>query len=70
MREFRCRDAGMTCDYVARGASDRDVMDDAFTHARDAHGMSRDREMEERVLGLIHDERTDGERQSTGGLIP
>lgn len=70
MREFRCRDAGLTCDYVARGASDREVMDDAFRHARDAHGMARDRELEDRVLGLIHDGRADDDRQSMGGLLP
>jgi predicted small metal-binding protein len=70
MREFRCRDAGMDCDYVARGASDREVMDQAFRHAHDAHGMSRDRELEDRVLGLIRDEGADDDRQSMGGLIP
>ncbi|HET9596987.1 MAG TPA: DUF1059 domain-containing protein [Anaeromyxobacteraceae bacterium] len=70
MRDFHCRDAGQSCDFVARGASDRQVLDQAFRHAEQAHGMTRTREMEERVLGLIHDEDSDAHRQSMGGVMP
>lgn len=70
MRDFHCRDAGMKCDFVARGQSDREVVEQASRHAQDAHGMARSAELEDRVLGLIHDEDSDAHRQSMGGAMP
>jgi hypothetical protein len=39
-------------------------------HARDVHGVKVDRELERRVLGVVHDSEDDAHRQSMGGLIP
>lgn len=39
-------------------------------HARDVHGIKADRELERRVLGVVHDSEDDAHRQSMGGLIP
>ncbi len=70
MRDFHCRDAGQRCDFVARGTTDREVVEQASRHAEQAHGMRRSRELEDRVLGLIHDEDSDAHRQSMGGVLP
>lgn len=29
MKDLHCRDAGMSCDYVARGNSEKEIMDQA-----------------------------------------
>jgi len=34
-----CRDVGVDCDFVARGATEKEVLDKAAEHARMAHGM-------------------------------
>jgi len=70
MKDFHCRDAGLSCDFVARGTTDRQVLDQAARHAEQAHGQARTREVEERVLRLIHDEDSDAHRHSMGGIIP
>jgi predicted small metal-binding protein len=70
MRDFHCSDAGMKCDYVARGSSDPEIVEQATRHAEQVHGMRRTDELEQRVLGLIHDERSDAHRTSMGGAIP
>jgi predicted small metal-binding protein len=62
MKDLHCRDAGLSCDFVARGTDDRQVLEQATRHAQQAHGQARTREMEERVLGLIHDEDSDAHR--------
>ncbi len=70
MRKFHCRDAGVSCDFVARGSSNEEVLEQASRHAEQAHGMQRTKDLEDRVLGLIHDEESDAHRQSMGSLIP
>jgi predicted small metal-binding protein len=70
MRDFHCRDAGMRCDFVARGNTDREILDQAGKHARDAHGMNMDPDLEKRVRGLIHEEDSDQHRSSMGSKSP
>ena len=71
MRDFHCSDAGMKCDFVARGPSDRDIVDQAARHAEQAHGMERTEDLERRVQELIHDEQSDAHRLSSmGGVLP
>ena len=36
---FRCADAGTQCDYIARGQTDDEVMQDVGRHAQEVHGM-------------------------------
>lgn len=56
MKEVRCRDLGMTDDYVARGSTEREVMEDLERHAREAHGIDRfDEEMRRRVREKIRE---------------
>jgi predicted small metal-binding protein len=70
MRDFHCKDAGMKCDFVARGNTDREILDQAGRHAKDAHGMNMDPELERRVRALIHDENSELHRNSIGAEIP
>jgi predicted small metal-binding protein len=70
MRDFHCKDAGMKCDFVARGNTDREVLDQAGRHAKDVHGMKMDRDLEKRVQGLIHDENSEAHRKSMSGMSP
>jgi predicted small metal-binding protein len=70
MRDFHCRDAGMSCDFVARGQSDREILDQASRHAKQSHNMTMTPDLEGKVLGLIHDEDSDAHRQSMGTMIP
>ncbi len=39
-KQFRCRDLGLECDYVACGHTDQEILDKAELHAGKAHGMS------------------------------
>jgi predicted small metal-binding protein len=64
MKDLHCRDAGMKCDYVARGSSDEDVLKQAGTHAQSVHGMSVTPELEKQMRGLIHDESSEAHRRS------
>ncbi len=34
-----CRDVGVDCDYVARGATEEEILAKAAEHGRSAHGM-------------------------------
>ena len=64
MRDFHCRDAGMKCDYVARGSSDDEIMTQAGKHAQTVHGMSLSPDLEKTVRGLIHEESSEAHRRS------
>lgn len=65
MKDFHCRDAGLDCDWTARGESEKDVLEQAGRHAEQAHGMKATPELETRVRGLIHDESSEAHRRST-----
>jgi predicted small metal-binding protein len=65
MKDFHCRDAGIDCDWVARGESEKEIMDQASRHAEQAHGMKATPELATKVRGLIHDESSDDHRRST-----
>ncbi len=38
-KHLRCRDVGLDCDFVARGASEDEVMQKAAAHAERDHGI-------------------------------
>jgi len=56
MKDFHCKDAGFTCDYVARGDTKDEIMKQASEHAEKAHKMPVTPELAHRVESLIHDE--------------
>ena len=38
-KQFRCRDLGLECDFVACGGDDEEIMREAEIHAEKSHGM-------------------------------
>ena len=56
MKDFRCRDSGMNCDFVATGATDDEVLRKAGDHAASVHHLEVTQELASRVVSLIHDE--------------
>lgn len=54
---LRCRDVGMDCDFVARGGSEEEILEQAAHHAREAHGMAEiSAELLAKVKAAIQDE--------------
>ena len=54
---LRCADVVGSCDFVARGDSEEDIMQQAAEHARTAHNMNEiTPEVAEQVRGAIKDE--------------
>ena len=39
-KTVNCRDVGVDCDFVARGETEQEVLEQCAVHARTAHGMS------------------------------
>lgn len=53
----RCRDVGVDCDYVARGETEEEVLQQCAEHGKAAHGMAEiPPEMVEKVRAAIHEE--------------
>ena len=67
MRDFHCSDAGMKCDFVAKGSSDEEIVKQAGSHAQQAHGMKMTPDLEKTVRGLIHDDTSDAHKRSMSG---
>ncbi len=56
-----CRDIGVDCDFVARGQTEQEVLQQCAEHARTAHGMNEiSPELAEKVRSGIREE---GERK-------
>ena len=54
---LRCRDVGVDCDFVARGATEDEVMAKAEEHACTDHGFTGiPPELADKVKASIHDE--------------
>jgi len=54
---LKCRDVGVDCDFVARGATTEEVLAKAKDHACSDHGFaSIPPELAEKVVAAIHDE--------------
>lgn len=57
MKVLRCRDVGVNCDFVARGATVEEIMQKAAAHAKVDHGMAAiPPELAEKVKASIKDE--------------
>ena len=65
MKDFHCRDAGLDCDWAARGDSNEEILKQVGTHAQQAHKMTATPELIQKVTGLIHDEQSDAHRKSS-----
>jgi predicted small metal-binding protein len=64
MKDFHCKDAGMKCDFVARGDSNQEIVRQAGEHAQQVHKMTVTPELTKKVESLIHDENSDAHRKS------
>lgn len=54
---LRCRDVGVDCDFVARGATVEEVLEKAKEHACSDHGFPTiPPELADKVVAAIHDE--------------
>ena len=65
MKDFHCKDTGASSDFVARGNSNQEILDQVGKHAQSAHNMQVTPDLTRKVEGLIHDESSDAHRQSS-----
>jgi predicted small metal-binding protein len=54
-KEFRCRDLGNDCDFVACGKSEEELLDRAADHAKLEHKMKSSHEIYDRAGEAVHD---------------
>ena len=56
-RVVSCKDVGVDCDFVMRGETDQDILQQAAEHARTAHNMTEiPPEVAEKLRVAIRDE--------------
>ncbi len=55
MRDFHCRDVDLNCEFVAKGDTTDEVLDETERHLEEAHHVAVTPELEERVKWLTHD---------------
>jgi predicted small metal-binding protein len=56
MKEVRCADAGMACDFVAQAATEQELLKKVADHARAKHGITQvTPELVEKVKKIMHD---------------
>jgi len=65
MKDFHCRDAGLDCDFVARGNDSKEILAQVGKHAQSAHKMQVTPELSKKVEGLIHDESSEAHKRSS-----
>ena len=51
MKQFKCGDVVLGCEWVTRSEDENELFDDISSHARDAHGMD---EVPPEVVDKIH----------------
>ena len=64
MKDMHCRDAGIDCDFIAKGNTTKEILDQVGPHAQKAHGMTVTPELAKKVESLIHDENSEAHRRS------
>lgn len=56
MRQIKCREIGVDCDFVAQGNTDEEVVEACRKHGKEAHGMQTlPPELEQKVRRHISD---------------
>jgi predicted small metal-binding protein len=54
LKQFRCGDVVLGCEWVARDDDEQALFDEISTHARDAHGMDEvPPEVVDQIRGVI-----------------
>lgn len=64
MKDFHCRDAGMDCDFVAKGMTNDEVLKKAGEHAQKVHHLAASGDLTKKVVSLIHDESSEEHKRS------
>jgi predicted small metal-binding protein len=55
---IHCRDAGVDCDFVARGETEEELFRNALEHGRTSHGMTEiPKDLQEKMRKLIREEK-------------
>jgi len=55
---IHCRDAGVDCDFVARGETEEELFRNALEHGRAFHGMTEiPKDLQEKMRTLIREEK-------------
>ncbi|AIF84188.1 putative small metal-binding protein [Candidatus Nitrososphaera evergladensis SR1] len=55
--EMKCRDVGFNCDFVAKGNSEQEIMQQAAAHAQRDHGMKPEEiteDLQNKIRANIH----------------
>jgi predicted small metal-binding protein len=53
-----CKDAGVDCDFVARGETEEELFRNALEHGRTYHGMTEiPKDLQEKMRKLIREEK-------------
>ena len=54
MKQFKCGDVVLGCEWVTRSDDDQELFEEIQTHAREAHGMDEvPPEVVEKIQGVI-----------------
>jgi predicted small metal-binding protein len=65
VKDFHCKDmGGSSCNFIARGNNDDDVIKQAKSHAQSAHHMQLNADQEKQARTLIHEEGSDAHKKS------
>ena len=59
MKEFKCRDLGYQCDFIARYEGEDQILERALEHGRTEHGLKEeeiDEDLQNRIRSKIHDQ--------------
>jgi predicted small metal-binding protein len=55
---IRCRDAGVDCDFVARGETEEELFRQALEHGKTYHGMKEiSKDLQDKMRTLIREEK-------------
>jgi len=64
VKDFHCRDAGLDCNWSARGETPDEIARAAREHAERVHHLKVTGELATKITALIHDESSDAHRRS------
>jgi len=57
-KTLSCRDAGVDCDFVARGETEEQIFAQCAKHGKEAHGMNEiPPDLVQKMRGLIREEK-------------
>jgi predicted small metal-binding protein len=64
MRDLHCRDVDLNCEFIAKGDTTEEVLEQAERHMGGVHHMAVTPELKERLRWLTHDQASTMHRDS------